>query len=236
MNFKFFASLLFSFLLQKTVAQNAVNEQCNVSWEIQMDSITVYDLSIFDAQNRHIFDWSNMIGAVKLIPFQKNEIQLDCYQMFCSFGKSDSAVYQPRLVATIIIDTSVCKIKEKLFRSEHLATKPASVLSAEYKRNKKCYKQNKQISNKCSNLDYIFIYMYDLSIAALNGDSTCEKLLFSLEEDFETLFSGSGLAGYWGVIRLLYNLKYKENHHKIQKYHLKSLEMERLLAKDDYFK
>jgi hypothetical protein len=204
---RYFIFLFIFISIEKIRAQNAGNQRCIYSWEIQTARNQYYDFQIYDADYKVLFDWSNQIGKTEVVELNKTQHQINCFQSYCAFDAKDSVVYTAAKIVSLLVDTSVCRIVTEKNLIADFPKQDFRHLVSRYKKIKCFAKKNKQISPKCDNVNYLMMYLHDLELAALQGDAACDKLFFAFEKDFGAIIGASGVEEYNGNVLLVYQLK-----------------------------
>jgi len=190
------------------LAENA-SCQDTLACEIEMgnremvgkDSISGIEVSIF-TQHSHIFDWA---GEALVITTDSLHQEILCIMTNPILERQDTFTYSPIVIAKVFLNTRTCEIKKEIYAQDFLS-KPVKQIVGEYRKNKMLYKKRRRIDPAHDNSNYLLRYCYDLTYAALTGDSTSTELLLSLKKDFKMFRMGLDAEDLYYNRETLYNL------------------------------
>lgn len=200
-----FTALIFILIFVIPCIQAQEKKICKIEMEI-VDTIgqdTIYggDLSIATVDS-NVFLWYR---TARIISIDSASKQIDCLITEPSLGKKDTLIYRQVKVATVYLNTSLCKIKKDIHASG-LVSKPSKEITAEYARNLSYYKKNRRIDPAYSNENYLLRYCIDLAYAALGGDSLAVELLLKINKDFKLFRNGLDAEDLYYHREMLYDL------------------------------
>lgn len=152
--------------------------------QVGQDSTACNEIFV-DKNGETIFSWY----GYAIIRNAINRREILCITADPFFDQSDTLTYKSVVLAIIRIDTAACELQKEIFASQ-LQSKPTKDLLNDYVKYKKIYKNVIRKHRNQKKADFLLRYCYDLTYAAMSGDSLAAERLLHLSKDFKLFRDG----------------------------------------------
>lgn len=163
--------------------------EINVEYEHSStkDSIVGTEIGVIN-KGEYSFNWDG-VGAV--VTLDSTHKKIYCTMMDFVLNPADTIEFREICIAHIYINMQTCEIKKEILSRDYLSNSVQKLIEA-YPYYKKKMK-NWTIKKKHPYENQVLRYSYDLTYAALLGDSIATELLLSLNKDFKLFRTGLDL-------------------------------------------
>jgi hypothetical protein len=161
------------------------------------------DIEIRKNSKEMIFEWPNIIGPA-IVDARDSLAIIECFASLIK-PSCENLEYFVEKIATVSVNINNCSIEIKVNKFECLSD-DAKTLCGRYESVINRYKNKKKISKKCSNSNYMRIYMYQLTYASLHGSDRAKYLFEKMKKDCDLFDDGLDAIEYRNSSKIIEQL------------------------------